>query len=246
MTYYKKIINRIIVRTMYNLLHDILQNILYNICDENDSIIIYLNSEFHILENFSHIIKKKMLYINLITYDNNTLYHKLFENIRNEDCEKNINVFMNVRELKLKDKKINKLFICDLNNSDDFLKILNDINSKIEMNYQNNNNSDNNILDIRFFLYCYLSNEKNKKRFIKNTLINNFQDISKNIAFRFGLGHDYVFDKVLYMHDILKIIDDCKMDIIKINSLKNVNYFLIGNYIFYEIAFISKIKNNSI
>jgi len=42
-------------------MHNLLQNIFYNICDENDSIIIYLNTEFHILENFSYIIKKKMI-----------------------------------------------------------------------------------------------------------------------------------------------------------------------------------------
>lgn len=143
-------------------MHDLLHNILYNICDENDSIIIYLNSEFHILEHFSHIIKKKMLYINLITYDNNTLYHKLFENIRNEDCENNINVLMNINEFKLTNKKINKFFICDLKEYDYFSKILNDANLIIEKAHTNNNN-----LDIKFYLYCFMSNEKNKNVFLK-------------------------------------------------------------------------------
>lgn len=58
-----------------------------------------------------------------------------------------------------------------------------------------------------------------------------------------NIGIKNEFSNVLYMYDILKIINDSNMDIIKINTLKNVNYFLIGNYIFYEIAFISKIKN---
>jgi hypothetical protein len=174
-----------------------------------------------------------MIYINLITYDNNLLYHKLFENISNEDCEKNVNIYMNINELKLTDKEINKLFIFDLNNYDELTKILNDVNLIIEKKHNNN-------INIKFYLYSYLSNEKNKNRFFKNILINNLQDISKNMGFEIRL------ENILYMHDIFKIINDCNMDIIKINILKNVNYFLIGNYIFYEIAFISKIKNISI
>jgi hypothetical protein len=209
---------------MYNLL----QNMFYNLCDNNDYIIIYLNSEFHILEHFSHIIKKKMLHIFLITYDNNTLYHKLFENIKNEDCEDNINIYMNLKEMKIDGKQINKFFIFDLNNYDDLSKILNDINLIIENN-----------LNIQFYLYAYLSNEKIKKRFFKNTLINNIQDISQNIGLNISNG----LSNILYMHDILKIIDDSYMNIMKINILKNVNYIFIGNYIFYEITFISKKKN---
>lgn len=209
---------------MYNLL----QNIFYNLCDNDDYIIIYLNSEFHILEHFSHIIKKKMLHIFLITYDNNTLYHKLFENIRNEDCEDNVNIYMNLNEIKINLKKINKIFIFDLNNYDNLSKILNDTNLIIDGDKNNNTN-------IQFYLYSYLSNEKIKKRIFKNALINNIQDISSRIG--------YQFSNILYMHDILKIIDDSHMNIIQLNIIKNVNYIFIGNYIFYEITFISKKKN---
>jgi len=209
---------------MYNLL----KNIFYNLCDNDDYIIIYLNSEFHILEYFSHIIKKKMLHIYLITYDNNTLYHKLFENIRNEDCEENVNIYMNLNEVKITEKKINKFFIFYLDNYDYLSKILNDVNLIIDDN-----------LNIDFYLYAYLSNEKIKKRFLKNILINNIQDISMRI----GMNIKNEFSNVLYMHDILKIIDDSQMNITKINILKNVNYIFIGNYIFYEITFISKKKN---
>ena len=72
---------------------NIIENLLNNIANENDNIMILLNEEFNILEHFSHIIKKKNINIYLILSDN-TIYNNIIKNIKGEECEKNINIFM--------------------------------------------------------------------------------------------------------------------------------------------------------
>ena len=216
-------------------IYNLIKNILFNICNENDSIIIYLNSEFHILEHFSHIIKKKMIKIYIITYDNNIIYHKLINNIRNEDCEDNINIFMNINELIICDNQNNKdnynsiksIFIFNLLDDKSFSNILNSIN---KINFINK-------LSLNFYLYSYLSNEKIRKINLKNFIIEQFQSI--DLKNKNGLG----LDNILCINNIIEIIDKLDMYINKINILKNVNYLFIGNYILYEIAFNYKEKN---
>lgn len=206
------------------MLYNLIDNILYNLCNKNDSIIIYLNSEFHILEHFSHIIKKKHIKIYIITFDNNTIYTKLIENIKNEECERNIDIYMNIKDLQLSksnngNNEIKKVFIFDLNNYIFFNKILQDINYLEQAK----------LLDLSIYLYCYLSNENVKSHIFKKLFINNFRNLSKSM----GIDLKTIFN----MHDILDIINSNNMDVTKINIIDNKNYIFIGNYIFYEIAF---------
>jgi hypothetical protein len=211
-------------------IYNLLKNILFNECIENESVIIYLNNEFHILEHFSHIIKKKNIKIYIITYDNYIIYNNLINGIKNEECENFVNIYLNINELSSSNncetENLKKIFIFDLFNSETFSKILDDIRkSSIYKRVDLNTN-------LNFYLYSYLSNENIYKRMFKNKILDNIKNISTSIT-----STVINLDNILSMSDILHIIEDYNMSINSINILKNVNYLFIGDYIFYKIKF---------
>ena len=211
-------------------IYNLLKNILFNECIENESIIIYLNNEFHILDHFSHIIKKKNIKIYIITYENYIIYNNLINGIKNEDCENYVNIYLNINELSSSNncqmENLKKIFIFDLFNSETFSKILDDIRkSSIYKSIDLNTN-------LNFYLYSYLSNENIYKRMFKNKILDNIKNISTSIT-----SNIINLDNILSMSDILHIIEDYNMSIDSINILKSVNYLFIGDYIFYKIQF---------
>jgi len=79
----------------YNLIIDRL----FNEVSDNYNILLLIQNEIDILDNFSHIIKKKNINIYIIITDK-YIHNKLLENIKGEECESNINIINDLSEIK--------------------------------------------------------------------------------------------------------------------------------------------------
>lgn len=212
-----------------------LNNILYELSNYNDNILIIIsnNKYFNPLEDFSHIIKKKNLKIYLLI-NNNYYFTKIKNDIKGEECEKNIKI---IGQIPLMNHINNCISECSL--EDVFRKEFDEYNNNFIFNIIYMYNFDSlkyienllNILKINIsplsliYIYQYLSNESFKNIDKKNNIIDNI-----NYFF------DYKINKLYSLTDFINIIKE--NDIIKIktlNILKNNNYILYGNNTLYEI-----------
>jgi len=187
----------------YNLIY---KNFLYEIND-NSKILCIGQKEYNLLNDFSHIIKKKNLEIH-IKIDDIYILEKIKEAIKCEDCEKNIVLISNV-DSKNKINQINKNYF-------DYIllfgiKSLDNFNEQLSKLYTFIN--DNGLI----YLYSSLSNEKNidYKNYIRTTL---------------------TLNKLNSLSNILEIIENNhQLKIKTINILKKTNYILYGNHVLYKI-----------
>jgi len=193
---------------MNNIFEDIFKNILYNISKEKSNIIFILHNEFNPLDKFSHIIKKKKINIFLVI-DNISISNKILENIKGEECEKNINIYNNIDDI------INKNIIFSLINIFNLISnnYFNNILSKIKKISN---------IDTLIYLYCSLSNKKNI--FYKNLIRKQIINYSNN-----NIGYVLCYD------DILNIIKDLYFNIKLLNIYKKNNYIFYGDNSMYEI-----------
>jgi hypothetical protein len=146
-----------IINKSYNNHYNIIyKNFLYEIRD-NSKILCIGQKEYNLLNDFSHIIKKKNLEIH-IKIDDVSILEKIKEEIKCEDCEKNIILIGN----------------CDSNNNNNYfdyilifgIKFLDIFSKQLSKLYGFLNNNG------LIYLYSSLSNEKNinKKNYIRSTL----------------------------------------------------------------------------
>lgn len=129
----------------------------------NLQVLFIINDELDIINEFSHIIKKKNI---------NIFINKLENNIKGEECENNINIFKNIRDLQ--NIIFNYVIIHDISS----YTFLDDIKNII-------NN------DTLIYIYTSLSNEHlskiNFKNYIRKYIKKNYnpifplQNIIKNI-----------------------------------------------------------------
>ena len=145
-----------IINKSYNNHYNIIyKNFLYEISN-NSKILCIGQKEYNLLNHFSHIIKKKNLEIH-IKIDDISILEKIKEEIKCEDCEKNIILIGN------SDSDNNNYFdyilIFGIKSLDNFSKQLSKLYSFL---------NDNGVI----YLYSSLSNEKNinKKNYIRTTL----------------------------------------------------------------------------
>lgn len=195
---------------MNNIFEIIFKNILYNISKDNSNIIFIINNEFNPLEEFSHIIKKKNINIFLII-DNINISSKILENIKGEECEKNIHIYNNIDD------------IYDISNKNIIFDIINIFNL-LSNNYLNNIlNQIKKIsnIDTLIYLYCSLTNKKNI--YYKNLIREQIIYYLNNIGY------------VLYYDDILNIIKNSSFNIKSLNIYKKNNYIFYGDNSMYEI-----------
>lgn len=194
-----------------------LNNLLYEITNENDNILIVTHNKnyFNPLDDYSHIIKKKNLKIYLLI-DNSYIINKLKENIKGEECEKNIYLLESSTHQSL-------LIPCDIYNliyiyHIDSLEYLSNL-----FNYFKNNIISSSLI----YIYENLSNEKYNKIINKNNIRNNI-----NLLLNINISSN-----VYQLSDFLNIINK-NLDTIKIKSfniIKKNNYIFYGNNILYEI-----------
>lgn len=182
-------------------------NVINNIINDNDNILLIISNEFNILEEFSYIIKKNNIKINILINDYK-LYNRLIENIKGEECIKNINIHMQLEEINY---KINLSIIFHLESIkklESTLSFLNDISNSGSLVY----------------IYCSLSNDENKNIF-KNIIREKIMLYTKN-----KMGY------VLLYKDVINSINENKnYTTHSIKIYKKNNYIIYGNNTVYEI-----------
>lgn len=186
----------------------IYKNFLYEVND-NSKILCIGQKEYNLLNDFSHIIKKKNLEIH-IGIDNLSILEKLKEELKCEDCEKNIVLFIYDNDYN----QINKNFfdyilLFSIKSLDNFRILL-----SILYSFLNNNGI--------IYLYSSLSNEKNID--YKNYIRNNFK-----------LNELHSLSNILEI-----IENNNQLKIKSINIFKKVNYLLYGNHVTYKIILSNK------
>ena len=72
---------------------------LFNKYNYNNNVLIIIYDYINIINNYNYIIKKKNINIYIIINDN-IIHKKLLENIKDEECENNINIFNNIENIK--------------------------------------------------------------------------------------------------------------------------------------------------
>jgi len=188
----------------YNLIIDRL----FNEVSDNYNILLLIQNEIDILDNFSHIIKKKNINIYIIITDK-YIHNKLLENIKGEECESNINIINDLSEIK--DIIFDIINIFHLLSIDYLDNIMNNIKIMINTN-------------TLIYIYCSLSNENIKKINFKNYLRNKIKNYTKNI---FGI--------LLPLTNVIENIEQNNFTINSLKIYKSNNYIIYGDNNVYEI-----------
>ena len=187
--------------------YSIIDNLFTNHMKDNDNILLIIDNEFNILENFSYIIKKKKLKVYLLV-SNTVLYNKNIDYIKGKDKEVDINIFIDINEISGNIFKYIVLFhLTSIDYFKDFLisfkNIINEISS--------------------IYIYSSLSkvNKLKYKNFIRETIM-------KYTSNKMGI--------VLCYNDIIESINDDKdYEINSLKIYKNNNYIIYGYNTTYEI-----------
>ena len=187
----------------YNIINDV-----FNTIDENNNILLIIKNDFNLFDNFSHIIKKKNIKIDIFV-ENKNVFNKLIEDIKGEECEENINIYSEIENIKYKIYNIINIFHLDSNENFEYIlsKISNFINDYTLI-----------------YLYCSLSNEKNTRVEYKNffrKIVNEYTNIN--------VGN------LLKLNDIINIVNNLKYNIILLKKYKKNNYLLYGDNTVYQI-----------
>lgn len=188
--------------------YNIIDN-LFNKIEYNNNILFIMKYHFPLLEYFSHIIKKKNIYIDIIT-DDNDIINQVINEKNGEENENNINIYLNVDDIHNKNHKIyNVIKLFYINSIEYIQNIFNNINTIINE-------------QTTIYLYCCLSNEKkiNYKNYFRN-IINKYTSLN--------LGN------VLNFTNLINNINNFNFTILSLKIYKKNNYLLYGNDILYEI-----------
>ena len=190
----------------------------YLICDDifnlllnhNDNILLIYNDNFNPLDNFSHIVKKKNILIDILI-ENNDILVNINNDIKGEECETNIKLYSNIDEIC--NKKYTMIVIFYLNNEEYLENILNTINNESVV-----------------YIYCCLCGLNKKKIFYKNYIRNKIMEYTKNTM-------SYVLPLLNFL-EIIENNLFFKIKMMKI--YKKNNYIIYGNNTVYETILIKK------
>lgn len=199
----------------YNIFHSDYYNIMNTIFNElhtnnrsNANLLFIIENEFHILEQFSHIIKKNNIKINIVINDL-IICEKMINNIKGEECENYVNIYSKIEDTI--DQKIDIAVIFHLESIEKIESIL----------YFFNHILINNSL---IYIYSSLCKQKNKI-YYKNMIREKIILYSKN-----NMGYVLHYDTI-----INKINQEEMYDICNIKIYKKNNYIVYGDNIVYEI-----------
>ena len=177
--------------------------------EENNTILIIIENFFNIIDIMSFIIKKYNLMIYIVIEDNE-IFKKIKDNIKGEECEKNISVFLQLKDIS--NIIFNKIFIFHVYS----ILFFNNIISSL-YNFSNKYT--------KLYIYCSLSNEKESKISFKNFIR---ESITNNIGYKMGY--------VIYFPTFINNLDkNKKFSIDSIKIYKKNNYLIYGNNIVYQI-----------
>jgi len=197
---------------MNNIFNDYYFNIynnILNISNENENIISFDQNSYNILNDFSYIIKKKNVNIDIVIFDNKLIYYSLLNDIINEECYDKIKIIKNFPSDKL--NFYNKIIIFHLHSIE-----------KLKDYILNTNN----LLKKGGFTYIYGSlSDNDNKIYYKNIIRDIF---NKNIENPIG--------KVINTNELLETINEfLSYKLISVKIYKKSNYIIYGTNNIYEI-----------
>jgi len=190
--------------------YNLFDNILNNLAKNEYKLFFLIDYEYNILNDFSHIIKKKNLDIHILI-DNILIYNKMLKNIKGEDCENNIKLYKNIEDIF--NINFNLINLYNIKSLIFFESILNYIPNILDK-------------DTVIYLYCALSNENERKIIYKNYIRTKIINLlNKNIGY------------ILPLSGVLKIIENNNYSIKKVKIYQKNNYIIYGDNTLYEIIF---------
>jgi len=177
--------------------------------DYNNKILIIIDNYFNPFDFFTYIIKKFNIKLYIVINDN-YIYKKIMDNIRGEEYEKNINVYLKINDIN--DIFFDKIFIFHIYSVDYMNNLLKYIV---------------NISDIKTIIYIYssLSNENINKINYKNYIRDKIMEYLP-----YKMGYLISFSKFI---NELENNKEYKID--KIQIYKKNNYLIYGDNTVYEI-----------
>lgn len=191
---------------MYKYYYKYYYNIINDIIEKNN-ILLVIDNEFNILEEFSHIIKKNDTKINILINDYK-IYNRLLENIKGEECAKNVDIYIDIENIK---NNIDFVVIFHMESINKTESILLSIHPFI---------NENSLL----YIYCSLSIDTNRNNF-KNSIREKIMQFTNN-----KIGFVLPYEDVINAFNSNK---NYKMESIMI--YKKNNYIIYGNNTVYEI-----------
>jgi len=176
----------------------------------NNKILIIIDNYFNPFDFFSYTIKKYNIYIDIVI-DNIVIYNKIMDNIKGEECEKNIKIYLKLNNIS--NIIYNKIIIFHIES-------INFLNNTLDLII--------NLLDINTLIYIYssLSNENNDKIDYKNYIRNK---IMSYLPYKMG----YLISFNTFIN---QLESNKKYNIKSIRIYKKNNYFLYGDNTVYEIT----------
>lgn len=175
---------------------------------EKSNILIYLNNYFNPYDKYSHIIKKKNLKVCILS-NNLVLTNKFKIDIKGEDCENNFYAIN--KEKELTNTIFDTIIMFHLFSHDFFEKKLKKMVNVLDYN-------------TNIYIYCSLSNEKDKYINIKNKIRNKINEYSE-----FQIG------SLLSLQKVLEIIKEHEYELKTMRVFKKSNYIIYGNNNVYKM-----------
>jgi hypothetical protein len=187
---------------------NIYNNIL-NISNDNENILSFDQNSYNVLNDFSYIIKKKNINIDIVIFNNKLVYYSLLNDIINEECYDKLKIIKNFPSDKI--NYYNKIIIFHLYSIE-----------KLKTYILNTNN----LLKKGGFIYIYGTlSDNNNKIYYKNIIRDIF---NKNIGNSIG--------NVINQNELLETINEfLSYKLISIKIYKNSNYIIYGSNNIYEI-----------
>ena len=193
--------------------------------DNNQNLLLFINNQFNILDNFSYILKKKNIRIDIII-ENHILYQKNIEYIKGSEFENKIKIYNKIDEViningtftndnddnNIILKKYSKIIVFHIKSLDFFTELLDNFLY---------------IVDNKTSIYFYitLSNQSINKMKYKNLIRENIMKYTNT-----NMG------TILPYNDFTNLLSNNKeYNLESLKIYKSNNYFLYGTNTVYEI-----------
>ena len=197
--------------------NDFYSNILNNIFNNNlidQELLLLVENEFNILDEFNYYIKKNNIKIDIVI-SNYSFYNKMYENLKGEECESFIN--LNLKIDKINNKKFHLAIFFHLDSILQLENLLIFLQDKLYDNF-------------KIYIYCSLIKNSKDKIFFKNIIREQIMNFTSN---KFG----YI---ISYEDFVYNLNNNNFYYIESIKVYKKNEYFIYGNNTVYEIILSKK------
>jgi GTPase Era involved in 16S rRNA processing len=184
-------------------------NSIFNNKINNQELLLFIDNEFNILNDFSHYIKKNNIRFDIVI-SNYKFYNNMLENLKGEECELLIN--LNLKVDKIENKKFNLVIFFHVESIEKLENTLIFLQDKLCDNF-------------KIYIYCSLTKKSKNKIFFKNIIREQIMNFTSN-----KMGY------ILCYENFVNTLN--KNNFYNINSIKvfkENEYFIYGSNTVYEI-----------